>query len=49
MLIIMVSTSAGMDSRADFGLKYLVFFAVWKRDIHFGGALRVRSVFPVLL
>jgi len=49
MFILMVSTSAGMDSRADFKLKYLVFFAARKSDFHFWGALRVRSMLPVLL
>jgi len=49
MFIRMVSTSAGMGLHADFKLKYLVFFAVWKSDFYFGGAFRVRSMFPVLL
>jgi len=49
MFILMVSTSAGVRSRVDFKLKYLVFFAARKSDFHFGGALRVRSLFPVLL
>ena len=49
MFIRMVSASAGMGLRTDFKLKYFVFFAAWKSDFYFGGAFRVRSMFPVLL
>jgi len=38
-----------MGSRADFKLKYLIFLAAGKSDLHFWGALRVHSMFPVLL
>jgi hypothetical protein len=49
MFILRVSTSVAMGLRAHLGLKYLAFFTAGKIDFHFGGALRVRSMFPVLL